>query len=329
MSALAPVLESFFSERLLTQCRVSSHTVSAYRDTFRLLLLFVSMTTGRMPATLNLEDLDARLIGAFLDHLEHVRGNAVRTRNARLAAIHSFYRYAALRHPEHAAVIGRVLAIPPKRFNRAVVSFLTDDEVKALLAGVDRGSWLGRRDHALLLLAVQTGLRVSELTSLTCGDIVLGASSHVRCLGKGRKERTVPLTAETAAVTKEWIDEVPGESHYPLFPTRQGAHLSRYGVSLIVARHVEIASSSCTSLAKKTVSPHVLRHTCAMRLLHAGVETTVIALWLGHEAIASTQMYVHADMTLKERAIARTAPIAGEIDRYRPPDRLLAFLERL
>lgn len=329
MSALAPTLEAFFSERLMAQRRASPHTITAYRDTFCLLLGFIERAAGKAPATLQLEDLDAPLIGAFLDHLECERGNAVRTRNARLAAIHSLFKFAALRHPEHAGVIERVLAIPPKRFERQIVAYLTDAEVDALIAAPDRTTFLGRRDHALLLTAIQTGLRVSELTGLRCSDVVLGAGAHVHCLGKGRKERATPLTSQTVNALRSWLFERGGEPGDPLFPTTQGNPLSRYGVGVIVNRHVEAATVSCPSLAAKTVSPHVLRHTAAMRLLHAGVDTTVIALWLGHEGVETTQMYVHADLTLKERALARTTPIGTAPGRYRPPDPLLAFLEAL
>jgi integrase/recombinase XerD len=329
MSALAPTLQAFFTERLITQRRASPHTIAAYRDAFCLLLGFVQRQTGKAPAALGFEDLHAPRIGAFLDHLEHDRHNSARTRNARLSAIHSLFRFAALRHPEHAGLIGRVLAIPPKRFERKIVTFLTDDEAEAILDAPDQASFLGRRDHALLLLAIQAGLRVSELTSLTRGDVVLGTGAHVRCRGKGRKQRATPLTTTTAAVLAAWLDERTGSLTDPLFPTRQGAALSRYGVTLLVSRHAQTAAQRCRSLATKKVSPHVLRHTAAMRLLHAGVDTSVIALWLGHEGIETTQIYVHADLTLKEQALARTTPIGTEPGRYRPPDPLLAFLESL
>ncbi len=282
MSALAPTLEAFFTERLMAQRQASPHTVAAYRDTFCLLLGYVEQETKKAPATLAIEDLGAPMITAFLDHLERGRGNAVRTRNARLAAIHSLFGFAALRHPEHAPVIERVLAIPPKRFDRRVVSFLTDAEVDALLAAPDPSTFLGRRDHALLLTAVQTGLRVSELVNVRVGDVALGTGLHVRCWGKGRKERATPLTANTVAVLRSWIDERGVTSAAPQFTSSRGKPLSRYGVAAIVERHIAAAGNSCPSLASKTVSPHVLRHTAAMQLMHAGVDTTVIALWLGH-----------------------------------------------
>jgi site-specific recombinase XerD len=329
MSALAPTLQAFFTERLITQRRASPHTIAAYRDAICLLLAFVQRETGKAPATLDIDDLDAPRIGRFLDHLERERRNSARTRNARLSAIHSLFGYAALRHPEHAELIARVLAIPPKRFERGIVTFLTNDEADAILQAPDRTSFLGRRDHALLLLAIQAGLRVSELTRLTCGDVTLGTAAHVRCVGKGRKQRATPLTTTTTAVLDAWLEQRESDPTDPLFPTRQGTALSRYGVTLLVARHAQTAAQHCPSLATKKVTPHVLRHTAAMRLLHAGVDTAVIALWLGHEQVETTRIYVHADLTLKERALARTTPINSTPGRYRPPDALLAFLESL
>jgi len=329
MCAVAPTLQAFFTERLMRQRAVSPHTVVAYRDTFRLLLGFVHERTGTAPSALELEDLDAPLIGAFLDHLERDRQNSVRTRNARLAAVHSLFRYAALRHPEAAALIGRVLAIPPKRCDRVIMAFLAPAEITALLGAPDRTRWVGRRDHALLLLAIQIGLRVSELTALTNSDVHLGPGAHVRCLGKGRKERCTPLTGETVSVVRAWLDERQGQPPDPLFPTSRGRALSRDAVALVVARHAKTAAEACPALRDKAVSPHVLRHTAAMRLLQAGVDTSTIALWLGHERAETTQIYVHADQTLKERALARTTPFGVTPGRYRPPDTLLAFLEQL
>ncbi len=329
MTALAPTLEAFFTERLIAQRRASPNTIAAYRDTFRLLLGFVQATTGTPPARLQLEGLDAPLIGAFLDHLEHHRGVAVSTRNARLAAVHSMYRFAALRHPEHAAVIQRVLAIPAKRANRAVVTYLTRPEIDALLAAPDRSTRGGRRDRALLLVAVQTGLRVSELTGLRCEDVTLGTGAHLRCTGKGRKDRTTPLLGATAAVLRDWLAERRDGPGDPLFPGPRGRPLTRDAVARLVARHAATAAGTCPSIAAKRVSPHVLRHSAAMELLHAGVDVAVIALWLGHESIRTTDIYQHADLRLKERALARIAPPTAPRGRYRPPDTLLAFLEAL
>ena len=326
MSALAPTLQAFFTERLLRQRNASPHTVAAYRDTMRLLLRFAHERTHKQPSEL---DLDAALIAAFLDQLEHERGNSVRTRNARLAAINSLYRFAALRHPEHAALIQRVLAIPPKRFDRALVSFLTEPEVEALIASPDRSTWTGRRDHALLLLATETGLRASELTGLNRSDLHLGVGAHISCHGKGRKQRTTPLTRSTVATLRAWTTERGGGTAEPLFPTRQGRRLSRDALERRLAKYLRDAAGRAPSLHNKKVTLHVLRHTAAMRLLHAGVDTSVIALWLGHESIDTTQIYLHADLALKERALARTTPTASTPGRYRPPDSMLAFLEAL
>ncbi|HZM55450.1 MAG TPA: tyrosine-type recombinase/integrase [Acidimicrobiales bacterium] len=329
MTSLAPTLQTFFTERLVAQRRVSPHTVASYRDTWRLLLGFAEQRVGKEPSALDLEDLDAPLIGAFLEHLETVRHNRPSTRNARLVAVHSFFRFAAFNHPEQAALIQRVLAIPQKRVDRQIVSFLTKTEMEALLSEPDRTSWIGRRDHALLVLAMQTGLRVSELTNATCGDIVLGAGPHVRCTGKGRKDRQTPLTRPTIAILREWMYERRGDEADALFPSRRGGRLSCDAVELLVAKYARGAKSSCPSLRTKTVTPHVLRHSCAMALLEAGIDVSVIALWLGHESIEATKPYLHADLGIKERALARTAPPGTKPGRYRPPDSLLAFLEGL
>lgn len=268
-------------------------------------------------------------MAGFLDHLELERANSVRTRNARLAAIRSFFRYAALCHPEHAGLIARVLAIPTKRAGRTEVSYLEAPEVKALLAAPDRDTWTGRRDHTLLDVAVDTGLRVSELTSLRNGDVALGSGAHVRCTGKGRKHRATPLRKETAALLAVWMRERGGDSDDPLFPTRRGGQIGRGAVQRRVTKHAASAARQCPSLTAKRITPHVLRHTCAMSLLAQGVDTAVIALWLGHERVDTTQMYVHADMSIKERALARTAPPDTAPGRYRPTDTLLAFLDGL
>jgi integrase/recombinase XerD len=329
MSSVAPALEAFFTDRLGRQREASQHTVSAYRDTFRLLLSYIQQRTGKAPSLLSLDDLDAAAIGSFLEYVEQARGNSVRTRNARLAAIHSFFRFAAFRHPEHAALIQRVLAIPHKRCERALVAFLNRPEVDAVLAAPDRSTWIGRRDHALLLLAVQTGLRLAELTGLTRHDIHLGAGAHVRCHGKGRKERCTPLTKQTVAVLHVWLRERDRRPGNLLFPSRLGGRLSADAIQRLVDKYVEAAGRELTSLRGKKVTPHVLRHTSAMQLLKSGVDTTVIALWLGHEHVRTTQIYLHADLALKERALARTAPPLTRAGRYRPPDALLAFLEGL
>ncbi len=322
-------MEGFFTERLIAQRRASPHTIASYRDTFRLLFGFVQGRTGKAPSKLGIEDLDAAVIGAFLDHLEADRHNSVRTRNNRLAAIHSLFAYAALRHPEHAALIQRVSAIPAKRMDRQLISFLTDDEVDALLSAPDRDTWVGRRDHALLLVAVQTGLRVSELTSLTRADVELGVGAHVRCHGKARKERITPLTTQVCAVLRVWLAERRRAPTDVVFPSRRGGRLSSDAVAFLVTKHAGTATKRCPPLGTKTVTPHVLRHTCAMRLLAVGVDVSVIALRLGHEGVETTQIYLHADLAIKERALARTAPTGTTPGRYRAPDSLLAFLETL
>jgi integrase/recombinase XerD len=329
MSALAPTLQAFFTDRLVRQRQASPHTIAAYRDTIRLLLCFAAERTGVEPATLDLSQLDAPLIGAFLEHLERERGCSARTRNARLAAIHSLYRYAVLRHPEHAAMIERVLAIPPKRFERNLVTFLTEPELDALLDAPDRRTWTGRRDHAIIMLAAQTGLRASELAGLTCGDIHHGTGAHVTCVGKGRKQRITPLIPATVAVLDAWLQERGDTRSEPLFPTSTGRPLTRDALERRLSKHTAHAAICCPSLQTKKITPHVLRHTAAMRLLQAGVDTSVIALWLGHEQVETTQIYVHADLALKERALARTKPLNGKPGRYQPPDALLAFLQAL
>lgn len=329
MSMIAPTLEAFFSERLAKQRLVSSHAVAAYRDTFRLLLVFCHGRTGKAPSQLTFEEVDAPLVSAFLEHLESSRGNSVVTRNSRLAAIHSFFRFSAYRHPEHGALIQRVLAIPHKRFERALVSFLERPEFEALLAAPDRSTWVGRRDHTLLLLAIQTGLRVSELSGLRRQDVDLEHGHYVRCTGKGRKERCTPLTAQTVAVLRIWLRECTDGPTDMIFPSRHGGRLSSDAIQRLVTKYVQLASHRCPSLYGKSVTPHVLRHTSAMNLLHSGVDTTVIALWLGHEGVRTTQIYLHADLALKERALARTAPTDTKPGRFRPQDSLLAFLESL
>jgi site-specific recombinase XerD len=329
MTALAPTLQAFFTDRLTSQRGASPHTIAAYRDTFRLLLGFAAGQTGKKPSDLDIADLDAPLVGAFLDHLQASRRNSARTRNNRLAAIHSLFGYAALRHPEHAATIQRVLAIPAKRFEHNLVTYLTDQEASAILGACDTTTWTGRRDHAMITLAIQTGLRISELTGLTCADITLGTGANVHCTGKGRKERRTPLLPATTAVLRAWLAERNGTPGQPLFPTSTGRTLSRDAIKHRIARYVTAATPACPSIQHKHVTAHTLRHTAAMRLLLSGVDITVIALWLGHEQISTAGIYLHADMSQKERAIAQTTPPGTKPGRYRPPDRLLAFLEAL
>jgi site-specific recombinase XerD len=329
MTLLAPTLEAFFCERLMTQRQASPHTIAGYRDTMRLLLCFTSEQTGKQPSKLEVSDLDARLISAFLDHLEHVRHNTASTRNVRLAAIRSLFRFAALRHPEHADAIARVLAIPAKRFDRALISFLTKDEVNTLLASPDRSTPIGRRDHALLLTAIQTGLRVSELTGLRCQDVHLDTISYLFTLGKNRKQRTVPLTVQTVKVLTAWLKERHGQPEDPLFPSNRGRQLSRDTVEWLINKHTATAAERCPTLRTKNVTAHVLRHTTAMTLLQSEVSTSVIALWLGHEQESTTRGYLHGDLHLKQRALDRTTPPDTKPGRYRASDALLRFLDNL
>lgn len=329
MTSLAPILEAFFTDRLIRQRQASAHTVRAYRDTFRLLLGFAYRETGRPPCELEFADLDTSLIAAFLDHLEVERRNSVRTRNARMAAIRSLFRFASYREPANAAQIQRVLAIPDKRSRRTVVSHLSDAEIDALLAAPDRSNWIGRRDHALLVTALQTGLRVSELTTLSRRDVVLGRGAHLRCRGKGRKDRCIPLTRHTVAVLAPWLDERGGGDSDALFPTRRGGALNSDSVGDLVDRYVAIARQRFPAWSARRVTPHTLRHTAAMQLLAAGVDTSVIALWLGHEHVQTTQIYLHGDLSMKQRALDRIAPPNTPPGRYRAPDSLIAFLEAL
>jgi integrase/recombinase XerD len=330
MGTLAPTLQAFFTERLIRQRQASPQTIAAYRSSLRLLLVFAQARTGKPPSRLDVADLDAPLIGAFLAHLETDRGNSVRTRNARLAAIHSLFRYTATRHPEDAAVVQRVLAMPPKRYDQTLVTYLTHTEIDALLAAPDQTTWTGRRDRALLALACQTGLRASELTALTVGDIHLGTGAHVSCLGKGRRQRITPLTTSTVRLLDAWLTERRGLPADLVFPIRRGTRLSHDALARLVAKHAAQAAISCSSLRSKHVTPHVTRHSAAMALVNAGIDAATVALWLGHQSLTTTSTYVHADLALKERALARTAPRDVQPQRrYQPSDALLAFLDSL
>jgi integrase/recombinase XerD len=326
---LPALLESFFLDRLMRERHVSPHTITSYRDTFRLLLQYGQEHLRKAPADLSLQDLDAPFLGAFLDHLESSRGNSARSRNVRLAAIHSFFRYVALHAPEYCGVTQRVLAIPTKRYLRRTISFLVSNEIDALLAAPDLTTWYGRRDHALLLLAVRTGMRASEITGLRCENLVLHPSAYAECLGKGRKQRRTPLRRETAAVLREWLRQRGGVPSDPVFPTRQGRALGHDGLDYLLKKHLVVARRHCPSLNKKHITFHCLRHSLAMSLLRGGVDCSVIALFLGHEQVETTSMYLHADMQLKEAALARTSTGKSTVRRYRPGDQLLAFLNGL
>lgn len=329
LANFAALLQAFFTDRLMRQCRASPHTIASYRDTFRMLLRFAQRRLTKPPSQLRLDDLDAPLVGAFLDELQAQRGNGPLTRNVRLAAVRSFFRYVAFQEPAHSALIQRVLAMPNQRSDRKLIAFLTSEEIDALLTAPDRDTWSGRRDRTLLLLMVQTGLRVSEVSGLLCGDVILGPGAHVRCQGKGRKQRCTPLRRDATDAVRHWLRERGVAANEPLFPNTRGGPLSRDGIAYLLAKHVAKAQKSCPSLARKHVSPHVLRHTTAMELLQHGVDRSVIALWLGHESTETTQMYLHASLELKEKALARTAPRNLPAGRYRPDDSLLAFLNDL
>lgn len=323
------LLESFFLDRLMRQRQVSPHTIASYRDTFRLLIQYAVRRLRKAPSELTMRDLNTPLLGEFLNHLEKERDNSPRTRNVRLAAIHSFFRYVALHAPEHCALAQRVLAVPSKRYVRRPIAFLTSTEIDALLAAPDLNTWCGRRDRALLMLAVQTGLRASEITSLRCESIVLHAAAHVECVGKGRKQRCTPLRKDTVAVLRAWLRERHGQPSDPAFPTRQGKALGYDGLEYLINKHLAVARSRCPSLMKKRITFHSLRHSLAMTLLRHGVGTSVIALWLGHEHIETTSVYLQADMQLKEKALAKTSSSGSRVRRYRPTDRVLAFLNGL
>jgi len=323
------LLQAFFTDRLIAQRNASPNTIAAYRDTFRLLFNYAKKELGKAPSALALEDLNSSFIGAFLDHLERDRGNSARSRNVRLAGIHSFFQYVAYQLPEHNALVQQVLTIPGKKYERALVEYLTEEETNALLDAPDRSMFAGRRDHALMLVGIQTGLRVSELTGLSCGDVTFGTGAHVRCVGKGRKARCTPLTQSVAIVVKAWIKERDAQPEDPLFPNRRGGQLSTDGVQFILTKHVTVAQQQCPSLKEKKISPHVMRHTAAMNLLHAGGDTATIALWLGHERLDTVSIYVQADLAAKEKILAKTAAPEGKSSRFRPDDALLAFLKSL
>jgi site-specific recombinase XerD len=326
---LASLLERFFLQRLMKERQVSPHTIASYRDTFCRLLKFTQQRLRKAPSELQFEQITAPLIVKFLDHLEQHEGISVRTRNLRLTAIHSFFRYAAYEVPQHSAQIQRVLAIPSKRFTRTMVSFLSREEVDALLAAPDRHTWSGRRDHAFILTAVQTGFRLSEMTGLKRDDVVLGAGAHLRVIGKGRRERCTPLASTTRAVLKTWLREPRRGDGDILFPNARGGRLSVHGVQYLLNKHRRTAANICSSLRKKRVTVHRLRHTMAVDLLREGVDRSTIALWLGHQHVQNTQVYLDATLAMKEKALAKVTPHRGRRSRYRADDRLLAFLQNL
>jgi integrase/recombinase XerD len=327
MNDLAPLLQSFFTDKLDRHLNASIHTKAAYADTFRLMLLYTQDATGVAPSKLTLADLNADLIGGFLQHLETVRGNSAATRNARRAALRSFFTYASYRAPDSISTISQVLAIPAKRTKTTLVSFLTTPEAEALIAAPETGTWIGRRDKLLLHLGIQTGLRVSELVSLRIGDIQIGPRSQLECVGKGRKQRIIPLQKNTTSLLTSWFREILAAPGAPLFPSHAGTPLTRAAVGKLVARHATTAGGRCPSIAGKNITPHTLRHTCAMNLLHAGIDTASIALWLGHANIQTTQIYLHADLELKRRTLDRLPAIGDQPPaRYQASDALLVLL---
>lgn len=328
-ASFATLLTRYFTQRLIQQRCASPHTISSYRDTFHLLLLFAKTRLGKEPSQLTIEQIDAPLVSAFLDDLQNRRGIGARSRNLRLTAIRSFFRFAAFELPAQSEPIQRILAIPCKRYVHKQIHYLTRPEVDALLAAPDQTTWSGRRDHAWLLLAVQTGLRLSELTGLTRQAVQCGAGAHVHVLGKGRKERCTPLTKQTTAVLQAWLKEPARGDGQIVFPNRQGGRMSNDGLQYLLAQHAKMARQYCPSLSNKKVSPHVLRHTAAMELLQAGVDTTVISLWLGHESVETTHVYLEADLAMKEKMLAKTTAHDGAPGVYKPPDALLAFLKAL
>lgn len=328
-TSLSTLLHGYFTQRLISEMGASPHTVASYRDTFRLLFAFAQERINKSPTMLVFQDLDAPFIGRFLNHLEKSRGNAPASRNIRLAAIHSFFKYVALQEPSLGALAQRVLAIPCKRRDSKPIDFLTRTEIDALLTAPDQGTWMGRRDRALFLVAAQTGLRASELIGLRCQDVVLGCGAHVRCMGKGRRERCTPLRRDAVATLRAWMRERNGQPSDPLFPNARGNPLSHDGLDYILSKHVATAQVKCSSLLEKRVTPHVLRHSLAMDLLQNGIDRSIIALWLGHKSVETTQIYLHANLQLKEQALAKTKQFKGKPARYRPDDELLAFLREL
>jgi site-specific recombinase XerD len=325
----APLLQGFFTERLLKQQGVSPHTVASYRDTFRLLLRFASDRLGIAPTRIAIEAFTPALLGDFLRHLEVDRGNSIRTRNGRLSALRAFFRYVTMSEPALALQCQQVLAVPAKRYEHPGVAFLDGREATALVAAPDTRTWIGRRDRVLLQVAIQTGMRNTEITSLRWQNVTLGIGGHVQCLGKGRKTRCTPLRPDVVESLQQWFVEQKGTPNAPVFPSSKGGPLSADALQALVGRHAATACESCPTFERKHVTPHTLRHTAAMDLLRRGVDLSVIALWLGHESSETTQIYLHADMAIKEKALAHATVDGSLPGRYQPPDTLLAFLEGL
>lgn len=329
MTPIAPSVQAFFIDHLMAQRRLSPNTVRAYRDTWRLLLRHVAEATDTPACQVRIEQVDHDQVLQFLTWLETDRGNSVSTRNARLAAIHAWAAYTAGRYPEHLDQLARIAAIPVKKHSRPELTWLTAAETQALLDAIPVLTWTGRRDHALLALAAHTGLRISELAGLNTHDLHLDPPAHVACQGKGRKRRVTPITTALVQTLTGYLDERSTRHGQALFPGPAGRAMSTDAIAHRLAVHLDTARSSCPTLADKAVTMHTLRHTAAMRFLHAGVDTSVIALWLGHEQVATTSIYLHADITIKQQALDRTRPPHTPPGRYQPEDALLAWLETL
>ena len=324
------LMQDFFLRRLVQQRGASTRTIESYRDAFRLLIAFAEQRTGTPPSALQLADLDAPLVLDFLDHLETERGNSVRTRNARLAAIHSFMHYASVRDPSTLPVTQRVPAIPSKRVDRPVLGYLNREQVAAILDAPDRSTWSGHRDAVMLATTYNTGARVSEITALRGRDVLPDRQTAVHLHGKGRKERVIPLWKSTASQLRGWLERIDPPPQAPVFPNRAGRPLTRSGVRDRLERAVAAAEQHCPSLRGQRVTPHTLRHSCAMHLLQSGTDLAVIALWLGHASPTTTHEYLEADLATKEAVLQRlTDPATPGTRRYHPGDRLLAFLNDL
>ena len=328
-SLLAPHVHAFFTDHLCHHKRVSPQTLVSCRDSFRLLLTFMQQTVGIEPSALCVADLDAPTLLAFLDHLEQQRGNSIRSRNIRLSALRAFFRFVALRDPESVAMVTRVLAIPIKREDKKLVGYLTRPEIDALIAAPDRSSWMGRRDHALLLTMYNSGARVSEITALKRAQVSFGATTFLELHGKGRKERTIPLWPQTREVLKRWFRELGEHKSVMAFPNARGRPLARHSVNYLIHKAVEAAAPRCPTLLTRPITPHLIRHTTATHLLQSGIDIATIALWLGHESIETTHVYLEADLATKERALQKLAPVDDQEARFTADDPLLAFLTSL
>lgn len=326
---ISPFIQSFFNERLIAQMNASSNTIAAYRDTFKILFEFINIKLKKSPSELLVTDLNSNVISSFLIYLQKERKNNARTCNARLAAVHSFFKYLEFKKPQILNQIQQVLSIPQKKYEKKVISYLTDNEIKSLLKTPDRKKWIGRRDYTLLLLAIQTGLRVSELVNLTVGQLKFGTGAHIKCTGKGRKERCTPLTKQTIAALKEWLKEINEKENDYLFPSSKGSKLNRDTIDKLLKKYVEIAEETCPTFKGKIISPHSLRHTTAMLLLHSKVDCSVIALFLGHESLETTQIYIKADLDIKEKAIAKVKSMDTKFKRFKADDKLIEFLKAL